>query len=374
MPEFVPQQYLSTNYVPNGSFETGTTGWVGTRATLSHNTSVSRFGGASARLDITDASQVQYLASNAAAQYRFPVTYGENYYVGASVQCPIDWTFRIQVYEYDNTGTLSTPVWTSETDLTEGESWHALSYEYTPVYATTVSIRIIVTTAATLPLASYFYVDGVHLGGADYFFDGDSLDVYGDTIEEHRTYAWTGAPYESTSEEFNGGFWFEAPPDTPPKLTPFEPPPVKEDFANSFLIEVSSGDEWINVSDGLNFEISATEFGTKTLSRRRIQASSPFFDGTYLLHSTEENITEPLTIIVYGETQNDVTENILLLQQLFSQFRYKVRVRYGNHRETWNCEPADYSLERTHTYLHNNMAMIRFQIPRLPKMTQEVIM
>lgn len=77
---------------------------------------------------------------------------------------------------------------------------------------------------------------------------------------------------------------------------------------------------------------------------------------------------------VRGESQNDVTENILMLKDLFSQLSYRVRVQFGNHRETWYCQTANWTEERSHVLMHNSMAKLSFTIPRLPRTTEEIIL
>lgn len=226
------------------------------------------------------------------------------------------------------------------------------------------------------PVGFHCWIDDAayYEGEKDVYFDGSTPEYYGDRNEQHRAYGWTGTPHQSISHEYTGGFWaLPHEPDSmyvaprPPRI----PPPK---FSDSFNIEVSYGDRWISLTDMINFKVAAGNFGQKSQQRRRIEANSPFYDGTYLIHSTLENITEEMAVMVYGESQNHVTENLLLLEELFSQPEYQVRILFGNHRETWYCTPADWSIDRSHVFMHNTMAIMTLQIPRLPRTTAEVVM
>lgn len=153
-----------------------------------------------------------------------------------------------------------------------------------------------------------------------------------------------------------------------------DPPEVQEDFRDTFRVTVSNGEEWVDISDGFDFWVSPEGFGNRQVSWRKEEAQSRYYDGTFLLHATKDNITENVTVYVRGESQNDVTENILMLKDLFSQLSYRVRVQFGNHRETWYCQTANWTEERSHVLMHNSMAKLSFTIPRLPRTTEEIIL
>ena len=141
-----------------------------------------------------------------------------------------------------------------------------------------------------------------------------------------------------------------------------------------FDIEISYGSTWVSLNDGRNYTVNADDFGNRSQQRRRITATSPYYDGTFLVHSTLENVTEAVNVYVRGASPNEVTENILWLTQLIDQEQYNVRVRMDDHMETWICEPADYSIDRSHVFAHNVMALVKLSITRLPKVTYEVVM
>lgn len=142
---------------------------------------------------------------------------------------------------------------------------------------------------------------------------------------------------------------------------------------SNFEAEISYGEYWISLSDGLRFYMSAEDYGEKAQVLRRITASSPFYDGTYLVHSTRENVTESVSVYVMGSSQNQVTENIALLEELINQRRFSVRIQVGDHRETWTCQPADYTISRGHILMHGGRALVRMQIPRLPDVSYEAV-
>lgn len=140
----------------------------------------------------------------------------------------------------------------------------------------------------------------------------------------------------------------------------------------NFRFEASYGSYWVDLADGSRFYISPDNFGIHAQTLRRITAQSPFYDGTYLIHSVRENVTESLAVNVLGVSANDVTENLLLLEEIVSQPSFRLRMTVEDHVETWSCQAADYTIERGHIMLHNTRALMRIQVPRLPEVTYEV--
>ena len=145
------------------------------------------------------------------------------------------------------------------------------------------------------------------------------------------------------------------------------------EYLDNFEVVISAGNSWYSLTDGYRFYMSSEDFGDKAQVLRRITATSPFFDGTYLIHSTRENVQEMLTIGILGGSQNQVTENLLLLEELVSQPSFRIRLTMGDHQETWLCQSADYTIQRGHINMHNTRAMMRISVPRMPQVSYEVI-
>ena len=157
-----------------------------------------------------------------------------------------------------------------------------------------------------------------------------------------------------------------------PRFSKRDQPQINDELEN-FAVEISYGEMWVSLTDHRRFYVSAEEFGEKQQTRRRISASSPFYNGSYLIHSTLENVQETVTVVVLGSSQNQVSENLLFLEELISQPSYRLRMRVQDHQETWVCQPADYNISRGHIMLHNSRAQMRLQIPRLPDVSYEVV-
>lgn len=141
----------------------------------------------------------------------------------------------------------------------------------------------------------------------------------------------------------------------------------------NFDVEISSGSIWVSVATGNRFYMGAEDFGDKAQVLRRITASSPYYEGTYLVHAVRENVQESLSINVLGASQNHVTENLLLLEELVSQPSFRIRLTMGDHVETWSCQQADYTIQRGHIMMHNTRAVMKISVSRLPAVSYEVV-
>ena len=137
-------------------------------------------------------------------------------------------------------------------------------------------------------------------------------------------------------------------------------------FKQTFSALISYGDQWVNLNDGYRFKFRADGYGQKQQTLRRITVDSPYFDGTYSIHTTKENVSESVMIEVRGATQNLVTENQLLLLDCVAQDTYQIQLDFEDHRETWQCEPADFMVDRSQVMLHNKICTVTLTIPRLP--------
>lgn len=136
-----------------------------------------------------------------------------------------------------------------------------------------------------------------------------------------------------------------------------------EDFVD---VEVQFAGAWYSVNDGYRYKVTAGSLGDSAVSLNRIEASSPFYDGSYQIHTTKGNITELIEVTVYGVDNVEVKDNIARLIKWFSQPTYKVRRTLGEDVTTWQCYTAEYSIERSHILIHNRMARVKFNVPRLP--------
>lgn len=151
-----------------------------------------------------------------------------------------------------------------------------------------------------------------------------------------------------------------------------EKAPHSDDSLTNFDVEISSGSLWVSVATGSRFYMGVEDFGDKAQVLRRISASSPFYEGTYLVHAVRENVQETLSINVLGASQNHVTENLLLLEELVSQPSFRIRLSMGDHVETWSCQQADYTIQRGHIMMHNTRAVMKISVSRLPTVSYEV--
>jgi len=147
-----------------------------------------------------------------------------------------------------------------------------------------------------------------------------------------------------------------------------------DEAMEEFDVSISYGLQEVSLNDHLNFVMGIEGFGSHQTVLRKREATSPFYDGTFVTHFTKENVTETLEVYVTGFSQNHVTENLLFLEELFLQPSYRIQVRIDDHLETWSCFPADYSVDRSHINMHNVRAVFTATVPRLPKVSYEAIL
>lgn len=105
----------------------------------------------------------------------------------------------------------------------------------------------------------------------------------------------------------------------------------------------------------------------RQVSHRKIEVNNPFVEGAYMVHSVRENIIETIGIYVYATSSAQLRSRIDPLTDAFDQVRYTVTFKTDTATETWTCMTADYTIDSRHEFQHQYMALIKANVPRLPK-------
>lgn len=137
-------------------------------------------------------------------------------------------------------------------------------------------------------------------------------------------------------------------------------------------IEVHDGISFLDLNDRYVYRATPESLVATSQARNRTTVTSSMYDGEWEVHSTLGNVTETIAVYVRGASQAIIKENINRVIDAFSQSLYQVRVTLDDDVTYWRCFPAEYSIDRSHVYMHNKMAVVRLQIPRFPKTTSEV--
>lgn len=142
---------------------------------------------------------------------------------------------------------------------------------------------------------------------------------------------------------------------------------------NNYSLEVSYGSLWVNLNDHVNYVVHADSTSSSVKSFRQIKAVSPIVEGDVLLHSVPDMVAETIKVWVYGNFQTEFEENMEILEKLFEQFRYQVRVTKNEHREVWECRMADtISVEINQASIHAMMGLFTVSVTRQPTVHREV--
>lgn len=149
--------------------------------------------------------------------------------------------------------------------------------------------------------------------------------------------------------------------------------PDKDVKLDTFALEISWQGQWVLLNDHLRFITHAEGLGIRAITRRRQTVTSPFYEGEYETHSVRENVKERVQIWVHGPSQSQLVENILLLEDAFSQSVYNIRKTLDESRQVWTCQSADYTVDQSQVYAHNRMALFTADVPRLPALQHEAI-
>jgi hypothetical protein len=142
---------------------------------------------------------------------------------------------------------------------------------------------------------------------------------------------------------------------------------------DSFDFEIFDGVRWITLNDHVHFYVEGDSLSSSTQSRRRYTVQSSMYDGDWEVHSTASSVTEQVGVYILGIDQIDIADQIMMLEDAFTQSAYSIRVTRNQLRETWRCFPAEWTLDHGRIMSHNVRALMKFSIPRFPKKTYEAV-
>jgi hypothetical protein len=141
----------------------------------------------------------------------------------------------------------------------------------------------------------------------------------------------------------------------------------------SFQLAIDWGGRWLDLNDKLNYEVGGEFMSQSSVTWRKVQVTSPVTEGSYTVHAVREMVTEQVQLYVRGANQFEMQLNIKRLEELFGRLDYRLRLDFDDYRETWSCQTAEYTYERSRVYAHNGMAVFTASVPRFPTVAVERI-
>ena len=99
---------------------------------------------------------------------------------------------------------------------------------------------------------------------------------------------------------------------------------------------------------------------------RRVEASNPFLEGSWTVHSVRENDNIDLVVRIRAATRGDLTGHIAALRACLVQRRFQLVLDLDGYALSYTCNAADHGVEMTKPHLHAAQAVLRAQVPAIP--------
>lgn len=125
----------------------------------------------------------------------------------------------------------------------------------------------------------------------------------------------------------------------------------------------------INLQQAGIYKLEKTTRDNRQVSKRKIEATNPFVEGSYIVAAVKENVVENVSIYVYATSQAALRSRIAAITDCLDQIRYTIVYGVDGSNETWTCFAADYSIQSQQEFQHAYLALIKANVPRLPKVT-----
>ena len=121
-------------------------------------------------------------------------------------------------------------------------------------------------------------------------------------------------------------------------------------------LEISTG--LYSIADG-TMEVVGTTF-------RKIEASSAFYEGSWVVSALRENTEWPLNIWVRGANLGEAYPAAQEIGKALAQNVYTVTLQLGNYLFAKTCFAADHSLEASKPLLHASVIQVKAQMTSIP--------
>jgi hypothetical protein len=131
---------------------------------------------------------------------------------------------------------------------------------------------------------------------------------------------------------------------------------------------------WLDLQDPPSgYELDATSFVEHSTTHRKVEVSSGWMEGSYIVRSVRENVSEALVVQVTGYTSAELDAKVSALTDALEQISYQIIVSFDNGQQIWDCSVADYTVTTSRDFRFAKMAIVKATVPRLPKIAMNTI-
>lgn len=123
----------------------------------------------------------------------------------------------------------------------------------------------------------------------------------------------------------------------------------------------------LDLHDEVSYKLESSTRDNRQVTHRKQDATNPYTEGSLTVHAVRENVTENVSVFVYGTGQQSAKELVDAFTDVLDLPYYVLALTIGDNDELWYCTTADYSIQTTQPLQVARMALVKAAIPRLPK-------
>lgn len=141
---------------------------------------------------------------------------------------------------------------------------------------------------------------------------------------------------------------------------------IGQDLNVSLMIQ--RGSRWIELQNPTGgYELHKDTFASRSVTHNKVEVNSAWLEGSYTQRSTRQNVIEAVVVYVTGQSMGDVMRRINELTDAMDQNSFRMHFQVEDYSEVWACQSSDYTIETSQELMHSQHAIVRAQVPRLPK-------
>lgn len=145
---------------------------------------------------------------------------------------------------------------------------------------------------------------------------------------------------------------------------------MAEDFVTCTVTRTEFGLSPLEIVPSNGYYIARNGIGPGGITHAKTEASSPFVDGSFLVHRRKEMSIIPMVVNVRASTAIALHGRIEELTEAFTQFSFKMNVEIDGVAYEWSCETANFTVGDNGAWgdleLRSYHQRVALEVPRMP--------
>lgn len=155
------------------------------------------------------------------------------------------------------------------------------------------------------------------------------------------------------------------------RLLPFATPDARPHSDLELIVKAETETGWLYLEDEENgYSLHAESHREQAVTHRTQKTDNIWAEGELVTAKARNNVMEPVTVWVTGQTPFEYQARMEVLEAVFEQLHYRIMWRLGDAVEWWSCQVSDYTRHQEREHMHATTGYLSIQVSRQPRVTR----